>query len=60
MQEIKKAFLFAIIGLPLVAVSNHLVSNPFPTVSNSVESLRPSYAATTTQAYQKDQTRPSY
>ena len=33
MQEIKKAVLFAIIGLPFVAYSSHIVSNPLPPVS---------------------------
>ena len=33
MQEIKKAVLFAIIGLPFVAYSSHIISNPLPSIS---------------------------
>ena len=33
MHELKKTFLFAIIGLPFVALSSHIVSNPLPTIS---------------------------
>lgn len=33
MQEIKKAVLFTIIGLPFIAISSHIVSNPLPTIS---------------------------
>ena len=33
MHELKKTFLFAIIGLPFVAYSSHIVSNPLPTIS---------------------------
>jgi len=40
MQEIKKAVLFAIIGLPFIALSSHIVSNPLPTVSLDSEDSR--------------------
>ena len=33
MYELQKTFLFAIIGLPFVAYSFHIVSNPLPTIS---------------------------
>ena len=40
MHELKKTFLFAIIGLPLVAYSSHIVSNPLPTISLDSEDSR--------------------
>lgn len=41
MHELKKTFLFAIIGLPFVAYSSHIVSNPLPTISLDSENSRP-------------------
>ena len=40
MHELKKTVLFAIIGLPLVAYSSHIVSNPLPTISLDSEDSR--------------------
>ena len=41
MHELKKTFLFAIIGLPFVAYSFHIVSNPLPPVSFDSENSGP-------------------
>jgi len=41
MHELKKTFLFAIVGLPFVALSSHIVSNPLPTISLDSEDSRP-------------------
>ena len=41
MHELKKTFLFAIIGLPFVAYSFHIVSSPLPTISLDSENSRP-------------------
>ena len=59
MHELKKAFLFAIIGLPFVALSSHIVSNPLPTISLDSED---SGSLVTIAAYaeQEDQTRFGY
>ena len=59
MQEIKKAVLFAIIGLPFVAYSSHIVSNPLPPVSLDSEN---SGSLVTIAAYaeQEDQSRFGY
>ena len=59
MHELKKTFLFAIIGLPFVAYSSHIVSNPLPTISLDSEN---SGSLVTIAAYaeQEDQTRFGY
>ena len=59
MHELKKTVLFAIIGLPLVAYSSHIVSNPLPTISLDSEN---SGSLVTIAAYaeQEDQTRFGY
>tara|TARA_Y100000401_G_C8212857_1_gene169364 strand:+ start:109 stop:288 length:180 start_codon:yes stop_codon:yes gene_type:complete len=59
MHELKKTFLFAIIGLPFVALSSHIVSNPLPTISLDSED---SGSLVTIAAYaeQEDQTRFGY
>ena len=59
MHELKKTFLFAIIGLPFVALSSHIVSNPLPTISLDSEN---SGSLITIAAYaeQEDQTRFGY
>ena len=59
MHELKKTFLFAIIGLPFVALSSHIVSNPLPTISLDSEN---SGSLVTIAAYaeQEDQTRFGY
>ena len=59
MQEIKKTVLFAIIGLPFVAYSSHIVSNPLPSISLDSEN---SGSLITIAAYaeQEDQTRFGY
>ena len=59
MHELKKTFLFAIIGLPFVAYSSHIVSNPLPTVSPDSEDPR-SLVTIAAYAEQKDQTRFGY
>jgi len=59
MQEIKKAVLFAIIGLPFVAYSSHIVSNPLPPVSLDSENSR-SLVTIAAYAEQEDQTRFDY
>ena len=59
MQEIKKAVLFAIIGLPFIALSSHIVSNPLPTVSLDSEDPR-SLVTIAAYAEQEDQTRFGY
>ena len=59
MQEIKKAVLFAIIGLPFVAYSSHIVSNPLPPVSLDSENSR-SLVTIAAYAEQEDQTRFGY
>ena len=60
MHELKKTFLFAIVGLPFVAYSFHIVSNPLPSISLDSED---SGSLVTIAAYaeQKDgQTRFGY
>ena len=60
MQEIKKAVLFAIIGLPFIALSSHIVSNPLPSISLDSEN---SGSLVTIAAYaqeQESQTRFDY
>jgi len=59
MHELKKTFLFAIIGLPFVAYSSHIVSNPLPSISLDSEN---SGSLITIAAYaeQEDQTRFGY
>ena len=59
MHELKKTFLFAIIGLPFVAYSSHIVSNPLPTVSLDSEDSR-SLVTIAAYAEQEDQTRFGY
>ena len=59
MHELKKTVLFAIIGLPFVALTSHIVSNPLPTISLDSEN---SGSLVTIAAYaeQEDQTRFGY
>ena len=59
MHELKKTFLFAIVGLPFVAYSSHIVSNPLPSISLDSEN---SGSLVTIAAYaeQEDQTRFGY
>ena len=52
MLELKKTFLFAIIGLPFVAYSSHIVSNPLPTISLDSEN---SGSLVTIAAYAEEQ-----
>ena len=59
MHELKKTFLFAIIGLPFVAYSSHIVSNPLPTISLDSEDSR-SLVTIAAYAEQEDQTRFGY
>ena len=59
MHELKKTFLFAIIGLPFVAYSSHIVSNPLPTISLDSEDSR-SLVTIAAYAEQEDQTRFDY
>ena len=59
MLELKKTFLFAIIGLPFVAYSSHIVSNPLPTISLDTEDSR-SLVTIAAYAEQEDQTRFGY
>ena len=59
MQEIKKAVLFAIIGLPFIALSSHIVSNPLSTVSLDSEDSR-SLVTIAAYAEEKGQTRFGY
>ena len=59
MHELKKTFLFAIIGLPFVAYSFHIVSNPLPSISLDSENPR-SLVAIAAHAEQEDQTRFGY
>ena len=59
MHELKKTFLFAIIGLPFVAYSSHIVSNPLPTISLDTEDSR-SLVTIAAYAEQEDQTRFGY
>ena len=40
MHELKKTFLFAIIGFPFVALSSHIVSKPLPSISLDSEDSR--------------------
>ena len=51
MHELKKAFLFAIIGLPFVALTSHIVSTPFPTVSLDSENSGSLIVTIPTQGY---------
>ena len=59
MRELQKTLLFAIIGLPFVALTSHIVSNPLPTISLDSED---SGSLVTIAAYaeQEDQTRFGY
>ena len=59
MHELKKTFLFAIIGLPFVAYSFHIVSNPLPTISLDSENSG-SLVTIATYAQEHDQTRFDY
>ena len=59
MHELKKTFLFAIIGLPFVALTSHIVSNPLPTVSLDSEDSR-SLVTIAAYAEEKGQTRFGY
>ena len=59
MHELKKTFLFAIIGLPFVALSSHIVSNPLPTISLDSEDSR-SLVTIAAYAAQEDQARFGY
>ena len=59
MHELKKTFLFAIVGLPFVAYSSHIVSNPLPTISLDSEDSR-SLVTIAAYAEQEDQTRFGY
>ena len=59
MHELKKTFLFAIIGLPFVAYSFHIVSNPLPTVGFDSENSR-SLITIATQPQQKAKTSFGY
>jgi len=52
MLELKKTFLFAIIGLPFVAYSSHIVSNPLPPISLDSEN---SGSLVTIAAYAEEQ-----
>jgi len=56
MRELQKTLLFAIIGLPFVALTSHIVSNPLPAVSLDSEN---SGSLVTIAAYaeEEDQTR---
>jgi len=60
MHELKKTFLFAIIGLPFVALSSHIVSNPLPTIGLDSEDSRPLVTIATYAAEQESQTRFGY
>lgn len=60
MQEIKKAVLFAIIGLPFIALSSHIVSNPLPTISLDSENSRSLVPIATHAQEQENQTRFGY
>ena len=59
MHELKKTFLFAIIGLPFVALTSHIVSNPLPTISLDSEDSR-SFVTIAAHATEEDQTRFGY
>ena len=59
MHELKKTFLFAIVGLPFVALSSRIVSNPLPTISLDSEDSR-SLVTIAAYAEQEDQTRFGY
>jgi len=59
MHELKKTFLFAIIGLPFVAYSFHIVSNPLPSISLDSENPR-SLVTIAAHAQEQDQTRFGY
>jgi len=52
MHELKKTVLFAILGLPFVALSSHIVSNPLPTISLDSED---SGSLVTIAAYAQEQ-----
>ena len=60
MHELKKTFLFAIIGLPFVAYSSHIVSNPLPTISLDSEDSRSLVTIATHAQEQESQTRFDY
>ena len=60
MHELKKTFLFAIIGLPFVALTSHIVSNPLPTISLDSEDSRPFVTIATYAQEQKGQARFGY
>ena len=59
MHELKKTVLFAILGLPFVALSSHIVSNPLPTISLDSEDSR-SLVTIATYAQEQDQARFGY
>mgnify|MGYP003304465490 CR=1 FL=1 len=60
MHELKKTFLFAIIGLPFVALSSHIVSNPLPTISLDSENSGSLVTIATHTQEQENQTRFGY
>ena len=57
MHELKKTFLFAIIGLPFVALTSHIVSNPLPSISLDSENPRP---IVTIATYAKETGQPRF
>ena len=60
MHELKKTFLFAIIGLPFVAYSFHIVSNPLPAISLDSEDSGSLVTIATYAQQQESQTRFGY
>ena len=60
MYELKKTFLFAIIGLPLVAYSSHIISNPLPPISLDSEDSRSLVTIAAYAQEQESQTRFDY
>jgi hypothetical protein len=56
MYELQKTFLFAIIGLPFVAYSFHIVSSPLPSISLDSENSG-SIVAIAAYAEEKGQAR---
>jgi hypothetical protein len=51
MRELQKTLLFAIIGLPFVALTSHIVSNPLPAVNLDSENSGSLIVAIPTQGY---------
>ncbi len=62
MHELKKTFLFALIGFPLVTLSNHIVSNPLPSVGYDYENPGSAFVIhdTPTQRTESNQTSSNY